>query len=139
MKINKELTMFRCEMNRIHLDTSLQTLDQQAHILDVCLAPTITFQTVKHELNKALEMQDYEGFTSELDNLLRKDEKLRGHDYLQLWMKTFFMFKYGANFIIADTASHNMLQNVLNYEQKNQLLHMMRGKKYEQRGHVQVN
>lgn len=139
MIINRALTMFRCEMNRINLDTSLTTFAEQSKILDRCLSTEISFAQVKKALNEAMEGTNFNGFTDELSNLLRKDEVLRGHDYLKLWFKTFFVMGYGANFIIADTATHNMLQNRLSYEQKNELLHMMRGRKHEPRGHVEVN
>lgn len=139
MRIKKALTMYRCEMNRIHLDTSLRTLAEQEQILDNCLADDVNFQKVKAELNRAMEKADYDGFTDELENLLRKDEQIRGHDYLKLWMKTYFVFAHGANYIIADTASHDMLQNKLNFDQKAELIRMMRGAKHEPRGHVNIN
>lgn len=139
MIINKALTMFRLEMNRIHMETSVLSLTEQSIILDRCLSTSINFTMVKHELNKAMEMAYYEGFTDELENLLRKDEDIRGHDYLKLWAKTFFVMKYRANNIIADTASHNLLQNVLNYAQKAELIRMMRGAKHEPRGHVNIS
>lgn len=138
MKINKTLTIIRCELNRINLDTSLLTLNAQSDILDKCLSTDITFGDVKKQLDMAMQGQDFIGWLDELENLLRKDEQLRGHDYLKTWLKFFFVLGHGANFIIADTATHNMLQNRLNYEQKNELLHMMRGRKHERRGEVEV-
>lgn len=131
MIINRALTMFRCEMNRIHLDTSMTTLFEQTKTLEKTLSTEITFADVKKALNDAMEGTDFDGFKAELENLMRKDEVMRGHDYLKLWFKTYFVMAYGANFIIADTASHNMLQNRLSYEQKNELLHMMRGRKHD--------
>lgn len=138
MKINKTLTIIRCELNRINLDTSLLTLNAQSDILDKCLSTDITFGDVKKQLDMAMQGQDFIGWLDELENLLRKDEQLRGHDYLKTWFKFFFVLCHGANFIIADTATHNMLQNRLTYEQKNELLHMMRGRKHERRGEVEV-
>lgn len=131
MIINKQLTMIRCEMNQTNIDTSLMTLAEQGEILDQCLSTTITFADVKATLDKVMQGQEFVGFKDELDNLLRKDEILRGHDYLKAWFKHYFVLGHGANFIIADTATHNMLQNRLTYEQKNELLHMMRGRKHE--------
>lgn len=139
MKIKKSLTMYRCEMNRTHLDTSLRTLAEQEEILDNCLSDDITYQSVKSALNRAMEEVDYAGFTDELENLLRKDEQIRGHDYLKLWLKTYFVLDHGANYIIADTASHEMLQNKLNFDQKAELIRMMRGAKWAKQGHVNIS
>lgn len=138
MIINKDLTLIRCELNRTNLDTSLMSMQAQSDILDECLSTDITFATVKRTLDAAMQGQIFIGWMSELDNMLRKDEVLRGHDYLKMWFKFFFILQMGANFVIADTATHNMLQNRLTYEQKNELLHMMRGRKHEPRGHVHV-
>lgn len=139
MKINKALTLYRCEMNRIHLTVSQKPLSEQEHCLDVCLGESVSFSRIKHQLNLALEKQGYEGFTDELEILIRKDDQVRGHDYLKLWMKTFFVMYLYANYIIADAATHDVLQNKLNFEQKAELIRMMRGAKHEPRGHVNIN
>lgn len=139
MKINKALTVYRCEMNRIHLTVSLLPLTDQEKALNDCLQDHVNFAVVKRQLNKALEKEGYTGFTDELEVLIRKDDQIRGHDYLKLWMKTFFVMGMNANYIIADAASHDMLQNKLTHEQKAELIRMMRGAKHEPRGHVNIN
>lgn len=139
MKINKALTLYRCEMNRIHLTASLQPLDHQEATLNDCLQEHINFALIKRQLNRALEKEGYIGFTDELEILIRKDDQIRGHDYLKLWMKTFFVIGMNANYIIADAATHDVLQNKLNFEQKAELIRMMRGSKHEPRGHVNIN
>lgn len=138
MIINRDLTLIRCELNRTNLDSSLRTMVEQEEILTDCLSPNITFAQIKAKLDLAMQGAEYKGWLAELNNLLRKDEQLRGHDYLKMWFKFFFVLEFGANFVIADTATHNMLQNRLSYEQKNELLHMMRGRKHEPRGQVEV-
>ncbi len=139
MKINLKLNSFRCEMNRIHLSTSLAAIIVQDNIMKRCLQPHVDFALVKRQLNKALEEESFIGFKDELELLIKKDEQVRGHDYLKLWMKTFFVMAMNANYIIADAATHDMLQNKLNFEQKAELIRMMRGSKHEPRGHVNVN
>ncbi len=139
MRINLKLNSYRCEMNRIHLSTSLTSLINQTNIMNDCLQEHVNFALVKRQLNKALEEEAFIGFKDELELLLKKDEQVRGHDYLKLWMKTFFVIAMNANYIIADAATHDMLQNKLNYDQKAELLRMMRGSKHEPRGHVNVN
>lgn len=139
MFINKDLTLIRCELNRTNLDTSLMTMAEQSKILDDCLSTDIDFPLIRRTLDLAMQDQLFKGWLAELNNLIRKDEMLRGHDYLKMWFKFFFVLGMGANFVIADTATHNMLQNRLTYEQKNELLHMMRGRKHEPRGQVEVN
>lgn len=139
MKINKALTLYRCEMNRLHLLASLLPLATQESALKVCLQDHVNFALVKKELNRALEKEAYAGFTDELEILIKKDDQMRGHDYLKLWMKTFFVMGMNANYIIADAATHDVLQNKLNFEQKAELIRMMRGSKHEPRGHVNIN
>lgn len=133
MIINKNLTKIRCLMNAINIETSLLPIDEQMTTLEDCLSPTVTFAAVRDCLVDAMANNepDFEGWTDELANLLRNDEKLRGHDYLKAWFKHYFVLGHDANFIIADAATHNMLQNRLSYEQKNELLHLMRGRKHD--------
>lgn len=134
MIINKDLTMIRCELNRIHVETSLMALSEQGAILDKCLSFDISYADIKRKLDEAMQGVDFIGWKDELENLLRKDEDLRGHDYLRMWFKFFFVLGYGANFVIADTATHNMLSNRLTHEQKLELLQMMRGRRSDLRG-----
>lgn len=139
MKINKALALYRCEMNRIHLQTSLLPPAEQAARLDKCLGELASFSMIKQQLNFAIEKAGYQGFSDELEILIRKDDQVRGHDYLKLWMKTFFVMFMGGNYIMADAATHDVLQNKLNFEQKAELIRMMRGAKHEPRGHVNIN
>lgn len=138
MIINTNLTMFRCKLRQIDAKTTMEDLKQQEHKLHTtldfwCLSPDEVFKLVKFELDKAMQKgESYLGFTDEVELLIDKEgdkNPPRGHDYLKLWFKTYFMINFSANFIIADAATHNILQNVLTYEHRAELLRMIRGSK----------
>lgn len=135
MKIDLELTKFRLKMNQINIDVSLNyNLDQQMHLLESRIKNPISFAWIKTHLNLAMEeAAQWKGFTSEVDLLVRKEldgGKVRGHDYLKLWFRCFFVVEYELNYIMAETLSHEYLQNILSHSEKNELINMMRGRKH---------
>ena len=135
MKIDLELAKFRLMMNQINVDSSLNySLDEQEEALLGCLSEGITFAVLKSTLDKAMQhVSPWKGFTSEVNMLIKKEingQSVRGHDYLKLWLRCFFVVEYGVNYLIADIASHEMLQNRLTHSEKNELINMMRGRKH---------
>ena len=135
MKIDLDLTKFRLKMNQINIDASINySLEEQEEWLMECLSEDITFAIIKSTLDRAMQqLYAWKGFTSEVDMLIKKEvngDKVRGHDYLKLWMRCFFVIEYDVNYVIAETASHEFLQNRLTHSQKNELINMMRGRKH---------
>ncbi|QFP93783.1 hypothetical protein [Pectobacterium phage Wc4-1] len=127
MIIDEKLTLGRCLLAGISAKTDSALPDVQAVTLTHAMqAPT--FASIKKALDGAMQEQAYTGFTSEVNVLTAKRDAVRGHDFLKLWMRYYLIHSFRANYIIADAAGHHILSNVLNYEEKRQLLEMMRGK-----------